>query len=147
MSRQRNVEAVRALAPAPAEVFERGNLCPSCGTSNLARVPLCEVCGSKLTAPEPVRETDALWYGRELERHAKRAGDACARFERAREALEGLARAWTERATAERARARDVIPFGGNAGEMTETDAACLDAHSAGLDTAADELRAALAGL
>jgi len=91
------------------------------------------------------RETDALWYGRELERHAKRAGDAVARFERAREALEGLAASWEEYARERNAAADDAIPFGD--GALTEDDAAALRDEAGYFLEAAEELRTLLAGL
>jgi hypothetical protein len=127
--------------------------CKGCGGLALGRIdgrPMCGVCcGGKdfdlgdddAPAPAPIVETDALWYGRELNRHASRAGAAFAQVEQLRAALGALAVQLRERARETRERARDSFPFGADPSEcMTEKDAAYLEGVAGGMERAAVEL-------
>lgn len=82
---------------------------------------------------------DALWYGRQLERHAARASEAARARAELRARLVELAASWRRRGAELRARARDVIPFGEVDGP-SEKDAAGLDGEALALDMAAAEL-------
>lgn len=89
-------------------------------------------------------ETDELFYGRELNRHAARAHAAQRALDESRATLDRLAVRWDEQAKERRQRAADAIPFG--EGAVSEADAAALRGEGDGLARAADELRAVMRG-
>lgn len=88
---------------------------------------------------------DALWYGRQLERHAARALQAARERAELRARLVDVAAHWRRLSAELRAQAAEVIPFGQHFGqelssEPSEADAAKLDGRALQLDACAAEL-------
>ncbi len=82
---------------------------------------------------------DALWYGRQLERHAARASQAAQERAELRARLVEVAAHWRRLCGELRGQAAEIIPFGVEGGP-TEADAAKLDGRALQLDACAAEL-------
>lgn len=82
---------------------------------------------------------DALWYGRQLERHAARASQAAQERAELRARLVEVAAHWRRLSGELRGQAAEIIPFGVEGGP-TEADAAKLDGRALQLDACAAEL-------
>lgn len=82
---------------------------------------------------------DALWYGRQIERHAARASEASRQRAALRARLVEVADHWRRYGAELRAQAAEVIPFGASGGP-TEADADKLDGRALQLDACAAEL-------
>lgn len=88
---------------------------------------------------------DALWWGRQIERHAARAAEAARERAALRARLVDVAAHWRRLSAELRAQAAEVIPFGQRFGqelsnEPSEADAAKLDGRALQLDACAAEL-------
>lgn len=83
---------------------------------------------------------DALWWGRQIERHAKRAADAARERAELRARLVDVAAHWRRLSGELRAQAAEVIPFGQLGRGPSEADAAKLDGRALQLDACAAEL-------
>lgn len=82
---------------------------------------------------------DALWYGRQLERHAARASQAAQERAELRARLVDVAAHWRRYGAELRAQSAAIIPFGVEGGP-SEADAAKLDGRALQLDACAAEL-------
>ena len=83
---------------------------------------------------------DALWYGRQLERHAARASEAARQRAELRARLVEVAAHWRRLGAELRAQSAEVIPFGVIGTGPSEADAAKLDGRALQLDACAAEL-------